>query len=149
MSEFEWIKEGTLTKRFVYLNTAGLDAFSERARTSLVETALERFSDSPVFGHGYLFHSTSAFGYTGPHNEFLKYALDFGLFGFLAYFAFLATAIRTFWKRKFFRGVFFGLLMAIASFGTHNMMETRPLIILMALLLGESVTMTRFRQYES
>lgn len=149
MSEFEWIKEGTLTRRFIYLSTSGFDAFFERDRTSLVETALERFCDSPVFGHGYLFHSTSAFGYAGPHNEFLKYALDFGVLGFLTYLAFLATAIRTFWNRKFFRGVFFGLLMAIASFGTHNMMETRPLIILMALLLGESVTKPCFWRHES
>ena len=139
MGELSWIKDGKLGRRFFMLNTLGFDALSDDSRTGLANLALEYFLDHPIFGGGYLFHLSSAFGELGPHNEFLKFAVDFGFIGLLGYAGFLGVVLLTFHERRFFRGAVFVVLMGLASLGTHNMMENCSLLALMALLLGESV----------
>lgn len=141
LPQMKLIQGGDGELRINLLKNKGMDALVDTDRISLIDQSLESFLKSPIIGHGSYFHVSPSFGQVGPHNEFLRYAVDFGILGVVVYSLFLVGGIITFWKRGFAEGQIFILLLACAGFFSHNLTESLTVIILYGMLLGWSASL--------
>ena len=88
---------------------------------------------SPWLGHGSGFNVGKGIE---THNMFLGAWVDYGIGGALAYCALLATAWWAFWRRRFWPGVFLVSLVLVWSGVSHNVLDGRPVPMLLGLLIG-------------
>jgi O-antigen ligase len=102
-------------------------------RIEVLKTAIDLVERSPVIGYGtgYTYSLVDA----TPHNIYLQQWINNGLPGLAAYLFLLGAAARTFWTRRYRRGVLFVALVAINGVFSHNILEERAFLGLLGILL--------------
>jgi O-antigen ligase len=102
-------------------------------RIEVLKTAIDLVERSPVIGYGtgYTYSQVDA----TPHNMYLQQWINNGLPGLAAYLFLLGAAARTFWTRRYRRGVLFVALVAINGVFSHNILEERAFLGLLGILL--------------
>ena len=88
---------------------------------------------SPWLGHGSGFNVGKDIS---AHNMILAFWVDYGIGGALVYVVMLATAFWFFWRRRFWPGVFLVAIIAVWSASSHNVLDGRPAVMLLGLLIG-------------
>ena len=96
---------------------------------------------SPVWGYGAAFSIQNG---VSPHVMFLLAWVDLGVFGMLLYAAFLAAGFWIFIRDRFWPGVFLMGLVAYFSMFSQTILESRPLFVLLGLLLGLPLALRRY-----
>lgn len=117
------------------LNNQQVDDGSAGTRLQAVHEGLHLIESAPFIGHGTGFSRTMS---ELPHNIYLQQWVNNGLLGLLSYLGFLICAFLTFVRRGCRNGV---ALVAVATIGgvfSHNILDQRPFLILLGLLLGLS-----------
>ena len=102
-------------------------------RIEALKKAVDLVKQSPVIGYG-TGYSYSLVDVT-PHNMYLQQWINNGLPGLVAYLFLLGASARTFWKRRYTRGVLFVALVAINGWFSHNILEERAFLGLLGILL--------------
>lgn len=118
-----------------FLNNQRVDDGSAGTRLMAVKEAINLIEVAPILGHGTGFARTMS---ELPHNIYLQQWVNNGLPGLLSYAAFLVATLLTFARRGSRNGV---ALIAVASIGgifSHNILDQRPFLILLGVLLGAS-----------
>jgi O-antigen ligase len=105
------------------------------SRVGLVTEYLELIEERAFLGHGTGFMRVQP---TGSHNMYLRYWLDNGLPGLLAYLAFLGSAALLLWQRRFWGGLVFVALATMQGLFSHTLLESRGFLLLLALALAIS-----------
>ena len=120
----------------------GLESWEFRSeeREGLVTHSLEAFAQAPIAGHGYFFHLSSEFGGLGPHNEYLRHALDGGIVALTLFLLATVYGLRCFASRGMRSGVVFMILVLMDCFFSHNMLEDTTFVLLYGAALGFSAT---------
>ena len=96
---------------------------------------------SPVWGYGAGF---SIHNGVEPHVMFLLAWINLGVLGMLGYAALLAAGFWIFVKERFLPGVFLIGLVAYFSMFSQTILESRPLFVLLGLLLGLTLALRRY-----
>jgi O-antigen ligase len=102
-------------------------------RIEALKTAIDLVKQSPVIGYG-TGYSYSLNDIT-PHNMYLQQWINNGLPGLVAYLFLLGAAARTFWRRRYRRGLLFVSIVAINGMFSHNILEERAFLGLLGILL--------------
>ena len=98
-------------------------------------SAFEIVWSSPIIGNG---NRSDARNELSSHNMYLSVWIDFGILGILAYLAFLVGSTARFWRSKCYAGVSLILVTAAWSFFSHNIFDTRPLFLLLGLVIAHA-----------
>ena len=117
------------------LNNERVDDGSAGTRLQAINEGLNLINSAPILGHGTGFARTMS---ELPHNIYLQQWVNNGLPGLVSYTLFLVSAFLTFVRRGSRNGV---ALIAVATLGgifSHNILDQRPFLILLGLLLGLS-----------
>ncbi len=117
------------------LNNKQVDDGSAATRLSAVLDCIRLIEQSPFLGHGTGFSRTMS---ELPHNLYLQQWVNNGLLGILAYVGFLASAFGTFYVRGNRNGQALVLVAAVGSVFSHNVIDLRPLLILLGMFLADS-----------
>lgn len=96
---------------------------------------------SPVWGYGAAFSIQNG---VEPHLMFLLTWINLGVFGFLLYAVLLATGFWIFIRDRFWPGVFLMGLIAYFSMFSQTILESRPLFVLLGLLMGLPLALRRY-----
>lgn len=102
-------------------------------RIGALKTAVDLVKRSPVIGYGTGYSYSLAD--TTPHNMYLQQWINNGLPGLVAYLFLLGASARTFWRRRYRRGVLFISLVVINGMFSHNILEERAFLGLLGILL--------------
>jgi O-antigen ligase len=106
------------------------------SRVGLVAEYLELIEERALLGHGTGFMRTQP---TGAHNMYLRYWLDNGLPGLVAYIALLASCALLLWQRRFWGGLIFVGLATVQGLFSHTLLESRGFLLLLAVALAVSI----------
>ena len=96
---------------------------------------------SPLRGYGAAFSVQNG---VSPHLMFLLTWINLGILGALLYTALLAAGFWIFIRERFWPGVFLMGLVAYFSMFSQTILESRPLFILLGLLLGLPLALRRY-----
>ena len=96
---------------------------------------------SPVWGYGAAF---SVQNDVEPHLMFLLTWINLGVLGPLLYAGLLAAGFRIFIRDRFWPGVFLMGLVAYFSMFSQTILESRPLFVLLGLLMGLPLALRRY-----
>jgi O-antigen ligase len=107
----------------------------DESRVGLVADYLELIEERAFIGHGTGFMRRLP---TGAHNIYMRYWLDNGVAGLLAYMAFLGSAALLLWHRRFWGGLIFVGLATLQGFFSHTLLDSRGFLLLLALALAVS-----------
>jgi O-antigen ligase len=118
-----------------FLKNQQVDDGSAGTRLMAVREAITLIESSPFVGHGTGFARTMS---ELPHNIYLQQWVNNGLLGILTYAVFLASALLTFLHRGSRNGVALITVAAVGGIFSHNILDQRPFLILLGLLLGLS-----------
>ncbi len=136
-------KEGqNNTSDRTYFRTDGEYVYVETARMTRLKNAFEAIAASPIVGHGTGFNSHGAIS---AHNMYLALWIDFGLLGFLLYIAFLTAGFSGFYRLKYWPGMFLIGFVACWSMFSHTVFASRPLFVVLGLLLSLPLMTSRHR----
>lgn len=109
-----------------------VDDGSAGSRLAAVDDSLRLINEAPLLGHGTGYSRTMR---ELPHNLYLQQWINNGLPGILSYLIMLALSFWTFYKRKYYKGQAFIVVVAIGSTFSHNVLEQRPFLIIFGVLL--------------
>lgn len=107
----------------------------DESRLSLVAGYLAKIEERAVVGHGTGFMRSQGIG---THNVYLRYWLDNGLLGLLAYLALLCTAAFLLWRRRFWGGVVLIVTAAAHGMFSHTLLDSRGFLLLLGIALAVS-----------
>ena len=96
---------------------------------------------SPVWGYGAAFSIRNG---VEPHVMFMLAWINLGILGLLLYSALLAAGFWIFIRERFWPGVFLMGLVAYFSMFSQTVLESRPLFVLLGLLLGLTFALRRY-----
>lgn len=114
----------------------GVSDESADGRIQVAWHAIGSIAEAPFLGHG-LGYSYFWGGDVNTHNIYLKYALDFGLLGFLIFPSFIFMALFSSGKKEITRGRWaFAVVAAFFGFFSHNLMDQAIFLVPM-LLAGQ------------
>ncbi|MCO6430068.1 MAG: O-antigen ligase family protein [Deltaproteobacteria bacterium] len=119
-----------------------IDDGSSSDRIQAAKAALEKIDDSPILGHG---TGHSRFLETPPHNIYLQQWVNCGLLGLLAYLMLLIGSWWVYFKRECPAGMGLITVAIVGGFFSHNILEQRPFLMLLGMLLTESAVKARWR----
>ena len=108
---------------------------ADESRVGLVADYFELIEERTVIGYGTGFMRRLP---TGAHNMYMRYWLDNGLPGLLAYLAFLGSAALLLWHRRFWGGLIFIGIATVHGFFSHTLLDSRGFLLLLALALAVS-----------
>jgi O-antigen ligase len=117
------------------MNAKQVDDGSAATRIGAFWDGVELVEKKPILGHGTGFSRTMS---ELPHNIYLQQWINNGALGLASYLLFLAVTLITFIRRGSHNGV---ALLAVAISGgvfTHNILDQRPFLILLGIMLGGS-----------
>ena len=103
------------------------------ARLVRLRNGLDAIVASPVVGHGTGFSEARGID---PVVMYLELWIDHGALGVLAFAALLATAFRAFTRPRFWPGLFVVGFLACWSLFSQAVFDTRPLFVLLGMLLA-------------
>lgn len=103
---------------------------SAMERLEAIELSVALIAEAPLLGHGsgYIFTMNP-----GPHNMYVARWIDNGVFGFVAYVGFLVTILLVNRVTKNREGEVLTLVVIIFGVFSHNVLEERPLLLLLAI----------------
>jgi hypothetical protein len=100
-----------------------------------VREGLGLIEAAPLLGHGTGFARNMS---ELPHNIYIQQWVNNGLLGLLLYLGLIITAYLTFITRGSRNGVALIVIAAVGGIFSHNILDQRPFLILLGLLLGNS-----------
>ena len=109
----------------------------QRVRVLRGTNAFEAVWSSPIIGRG---NRSDGQGGLSSHNMYLSIWIDLGILGILAYLAFLVGSAVSFRRSKCYAGVSLILVTAAWSVFSHNIFDTRPLFLLLGLMIAYAAT---------
>jgi O-antigen ligase len=98
-------------------------------RIEVVERSLELMAEAPIAGLG------SGYSYgmiPGPHNMYLARWIDNGVLGFLSYCLLILALLAVNYRRNNIEGLVLAFVMAFFGLFSHNVLEDRTLLLLLA-----------------
>ncbi len=125
-----------------FLNNEQVDDGSAETRFFAVTDSIRRINESPLLGHGTGYSRTMPHL---PHNLYLQQWVNNGVPGVLSFLALLLFAYRTFRRRNFRNGQAFIIVTTVGAAFSHNILDQRPFLMLLGILLGTSALETRER----
>ena len=108
---------------------------SDDVRLSLVPQYLALIDKAPFFGHGTGFSASLP---QGPHNMYLEFWVNNGLFSMLLYVWLLLGLFGLAWKRGFPAGMALAQVLAVDGLFNHGSIQMGPVLILAGLAMGLS-----------
>lgn len=105
----------------------------ESRRMARLRNALDAIANSPIIGNGIGFDLNAGIS---AHNMFLAIWIDFGLFGLIMYTTLLAVGFWTFYRVKYWRGIFFMLVISLISMFIQHIFTLLTAFFLMGLVLS-------------
>jgi O-antigen ligase len=117
------------------LNNQRVDDGSAGTRMDALREGLNLIEASPLVGHGTGFARTMS---ELPHNIYIQQWVNNGLVGLLLYVGLIITAFFTFIHRRSRNGIALIVVTAVGGIFSHNILDQRPFLILLGLLLGIS-----------
>lgn len=141
----EWLS-GTSFARYLDPNTlarmgvgsSSLAGDSAATRTDLIWFSLQQAAQRPLFGHGSGHVYEWAFP-VGPHNMYLRFLVEGGVCGLAFYLALLAVL----WRATSGLQRMLVLQLVIASFFSHNLLESPAVILVITFVLAQQVLQKR------
>ncbi len=118
-----------------FINNQQVDDGSAGTRLQAVKEGINLIELAPILGHGSGFARTMS---ELPHNIYIQQWVNNGLFGLIGYLGFLLSALLTFHRRGCRNGVALIAVAAIGGVFSHNILDQRPFLIMLGLLLGGS-----------
>lgn len=118
-----------------FLNNQRVDDGSAGTRLQALSDGITLIEASPFVGHGTGFSRRMS---ELPHNIYVQQWVNNGLLGVVSYGAFLVCALRTFLRRSARNGVALIIVAIIGGIFSHNILDQRPFLILLGVLLGRS-----------
>lgn len=118
-----------------FLNNEQVDDGSAETRFIAVTDSIRRINESPVFGHGTGYSRTMPHL---PHNLYLQQWVNNGVPGVISFIALLLFTYRTFRRRNYRNGQAFIIVTTVGSAFSHNILDQRPFLMLLGILLGAS-----------
>jgi O-antigen ligase len=116
------------------LNNQRVDDGSADTRLAAVVEGIDLIEAAPILGHGTGFSRTMS---ELPHNIYLQQWINNGVLGLISYLALLGCAFITFLNRGSRNGVALILVATIGGLFSHNILDQRPFLILLGVLLGK------------
>jgi O-antigen ligase len=117
------------------LNNQQVDDGSAGTRLAALHDGLRLIEQAPLLGHGTGFSRTMQ---ELPHNIYVQQWVNNGILGILAYLLFLGAAYSTFSRRGCRNGQVVILVAAVGGIFSHNVLDQRPFLILLGILLAYS-----------
>jgi O-antigen ligase len=118
------------------MSSKQIDDGSSASRLAAVKDSIRLIEESTLIGHG---TAHSRLMDELPHNLYLQQWVNNGLPGVASYILLLVCAWAVFRKRKFFAGQAFILVTAVGSCFSHNILDQRPFLMLLGILLTMSL----------
>lgn len=109
---------------------------SDDSRVELVMDYMDLIFQHPILGWGTGFNSSAELG---SHNMFLAQWVDNGIFGLLAYLGVIWGIVQIGRHHHSWECVSIAINLFVQSFFSHNLLEDRTLILLMAISVGRAV----------
>ncbi|MGN6655645.1 MAG: O-antigen ligase family protein [Rhodanobacter sp.] len=141
----EWLS-GTSFARYLDPNTlarmgvggSSLSGDSAATRTDLIWFSLQQAAQRPLFGHGS--GHVYEWGFpVGPHNMYLRFLVEGGVCGLAFYLALLVVL----WRATSGLQRMLVLQLVIASFFSHNLLESPAVILVITFVLAQQVLQKR------
>lgn len=117
------------------LNSQRVDDGSAGTRIDALREGLELIESAPLLGHGTGFARTMS---ELPHNIYIQQWVNNGVIGLLLYVGLILSALYTFSYRGARNGVALIVIAAVGGIFSHNILDQRPFLILLGLLLGRT-----------
>lgn len=119
-----------------FLNSQQIDDGSAGTRLAAVVDSVRLIEEAPLLGHGTGFSRTML---ELPHNLYLQQWVNNGVVGLLNYIALLTTSFLVFLRRGDRNGQVFIAIAAVGSIFSHNVLDQRPFLMLLGILLAASL----------
>jgi len=127
---------GGKTRLSRFLNNERVDDGSAGTRLAAAKDSIRLIEESPLVGHGTGFARTM---FELPHNLYLQQWVNNGVVGLAAFLALLVGSLLTFTRRRCRQGQAFILVASVGSVFSHNLLDQRPFLILLGILLASSL----------
>lgn len=125
-----------------FMNNQQIDDGSAGTRLGALIDCLRLIEEAPLLGHGTGFSRTMI---ELPHNLYLQQWVNNGVVGFVSYLFLLLSAYVIFLRRSFRKGQVFVCIAAVGSLFSHNVLDQRPFLILLGILIAASLADSRRR----
>lgn len=125
-----------------FLNNQQVDDGSAGTRLAAVHDSIRLIEEAPILGHGTGFSRTMN---ELPHNMYLQQWVNNGLLGIVAYLCLLGSAFMTFFSRGYRNGQMLILSAAVGGIFSHNVLDLRPFLMLLGIMLSRSYLVQRQR----
>lgn len=137
-TELLFSAENRLTR---FASDQQVDDGSAASRLAAAKDSLRLINASPVLGHGTGHARTMA---ELPHNLYLQQWVNNGVLGLISYVLLLGAAWYTFYRRGSRQGQTFIAVTALGSVFSHNILDQRPFLLLLGIVLVLSVQPVAF-----
>jgi O-antigen ligase len=118
----------------IQLGQGDLSFVKEHNRLDLVYQYLDIIADAPIMGHGTGFaYIKNSNRFHGPHNMYLKFWVEQGIFGISLYLLLLGGSFLYFMNSKDRRGMVLVFVFIYYGFLDHNLLTNRTLIVLLGI----------------
>ncbi len=119
-----------------YLHGQQIDDGSAGTRLAAVMDSVRLIEEAPLLGHGTGFSRTML---ELPHNLYLQQWVNNGVLGLICYLTLLLSSFLIFLRRGCRNGQVLILVATVGSIFSHNVLDQRPFLILLGILLGASL----------
>jgi hypothetical protein len=123
-----------------FMNSQQIDDGSAGTRLGAVLDCLRLIEEAPLFGHGTGFSRTML---ELPHNLYLQQWVNNGIVGFVGYLTLLISSYLIFLRRQCRNGQVLIAIAAVGSLFSHNVLDQRPFLILLGILIAASLADSR------
>ncbi len=125
-----------------FMNNQQIDDGSAGTRLAAALDCFRLIEEAPFLGHGTGFSRTML---ELPHNLYLQQWVNNGIVGFVGYIVFLISSYLLFLQRNCRNGQVLVAIAAVGSLFSHNVLDQRPFLILLGILIAASRADSRTR----
>ena len=125
-----------------FMNNQQVDDGSAGTRLAAAIDCFRLIEEAPLLGHGTGFSRTML---ELPHNLYLQQWVNNGIVGFVGYLVFLISSYLVFLQRNCRNGQVLVAIAAVGSLFSHNVLDQRPFLILLGILIAASLADSRTR----
>lgn len=123
-----------------FMNNQQVDDGSAGTRLAAAIDCFRLIEEAPLLGHGTGFSRTML---ELPHNLYLQQWVNNGVVGFVGYIVFLISSYLLFLHRNCRNGQVLVAIAAVGSLFSHNVLDQRPFLILLGILIAASLADSR------
>jgi O-Antigen ligase len=122
------------TRINTFTNPKSRESSDDTSRVDIIGFSLERFMESPIFGHG-IGYTQVWTGIIRPHNTYLLYMVEHGFLGFFALPCLIFLLIKDARDPEIKNmGLYFAILTSIWGLFSHTLLEERGTLLTFALM---------------